>query len=928
MLKLTKRRLDASAVAAFLCVGLLTGCFDKSVDELIRDAATHRNAGQMSAAIIDLKNALQQEPKNVHARVLLAQYSLDLLDASAAEAEIQHARQDGADTISTALILAQAELLLGKDDLALQETDLPDAPSPEPKAALLAVRGRALMALGHLDQAKEALDAGFQVDSRSVDVLQAMSQYFLALHDLESARQRLIAAQAVDPKNPTTMSLLGTVEFAAGHMPEAEEAFKQVLALAPWRLYTRVGMARAQIAQSKFKDAETNLDLVLKSAPSDPDANYLRGLAAYREKDYATADQHIQRTLSATKNFAPALLLGGATSYALKHYEQANTYLTQYIYLVPQNVDARELLAAVQIALGNSGEAVKTLSDAAKGTNDAHLLSMIGEASARNGDLASASRYLAQAVSLQPDDPAMRTELGITQIALGQTDLGIEALEKAAEQDPASLRPEMALFSTFMRNKEFDKALEVATRVQKAHPNEAVSYLMAGIASLAKDDTGAARTALLKARELRPGDPITLRTLAVIALREGNPTMASQYYAELVKANPKLSAAAVGLAQIEAQSGRSEEALATLESAVQQNPDDLAARLVLSRLLLVTGKNQEALAALQPALDQNPRDPEFLEVAGRAQLGLHNTDAAINSFKLLAEAMPNSNVPYLYLTQAYIAANNNAAALEEAQKAVDIEPKDGPARFTLARLLSQQGKPDDALKILDSLAVDFPKDVSVSDLQGMLLMSQNQPEKAVAAFQRALTVADNGVLRARLALAQSSAGHVDEAEKTLLPWLDAHPDDGAARIALANIYLSANQLKKAEEQYVLVVAKFPDNVMAENNLAWILSRTGEPQQALEHSRKAAAKAPNSPQVLDTLGVILLQNKQTPDAVETLQKAIAGEPENPEIQFHLAQALAESGEKQRAIELLRTVLTSNKPFGERDEAEKLLHNLGA
>src|SRR5215469_8284458 len=117
----------------------------KSADDYIRAAQERRGAGDIAAAIIDFKNALQKDPKNWHGRILLAQSYLDLPDPIAAEAELQRARQDGADAAFVAKPLAQAELLLDKPGAALRETELPAEVPAEIRAGVMAVRAEALM---------------------------------------------------------------------------------------------------------------------------------------------------------------------------------------------------------------------------------------------------------------------------------------------------------------------------------------------------------------------------------------------------------------------------------------------------------------------------------------------------------------------------------------------------------------------------------------------------------------------------------------------------------------------------------------------------------------------------------------------------------------------------------------------------------------
>ncbi len=49
----------------------LSACEDPSAEEFIRRAEAYRQEGNVAASIIELKNALQKEPRNARARFLL-----------------------------------------------------------------------------------------------------------------------------------------------------------------------------------------------------------------------------------------------------------------------------------------------------------------------------------------------------------------------------------------------------------------------------------------------------------------------------------------------------------------------------------------------------------------------------------------------------------------------------------------------------------------------------------------------------------------------------------------------------------------------------------------------------------------------------------------------------------------------------------------
>ena len=70
--------------------------------------------GDLRTAIIEIKNALQQDPSQAEARRLLGEYSLAVGNGAEAEAELVRAQDLGADPDQLRLPLLRAWLMQGK----------------------------------------------------------------------------------------------------------------------------------------------------------------------------------------------------------------------------------------------------------------------------------------------------------------------------------------------------------------------------------------------------------------------------------------------------------------------------------------------------------------------------------------------------------------------------------------------------------------------------------------------------------------------------------------------------------------------------------------------------------------------------------------------------------------------------------------------
>ena len=81
---------QAVVLAAFF---VLAGCSSKSESELLAAAKENLQKKEPKTAVVQLKNALQQDPSSAEARFLLGQALLDSGDAVGAEIALRRAQE-------------------------------------------------------------------------------------------------------------------------------------------------------------------------------------------------------------------------------------------------------------------------------------------------------------------------------------------------------------------------------------------------------------------------------------------------------------------------------------------------------------------------------------------------------------------------------------------------------------------------------------------------------------------------------------------------------------------------------------------------------------------------------------------------------------------------------------------------------------------
>src|ERR1700674_3335052 len=111
--------------------------------EHVQKAKEFQDQGKLESAVIDLKNALQINPKNAEARLLLGEVYVSQGLGEAAENELKKAKELGMDTEALKVSMGQALLLQGLYPRVLKEIRTGANSPPQSVAKILEINGRA-----------------------------------------------------------------------------------------------------------------------------------------------------------------------------------------------------------------------------------------------------------------------------------------------------------------------------------------------------------------------------------------------------------------------------------------------------------------------------------------------------------------------------------------------------------------------------------------------------------------------------------------------------------------------------------------------------------------------------------------------------------------------------------------------------------------
>jgi tetratricopeptide (TPR) repeat protein len=378
--------------------------------------------------------------------------------------------------------------------------------------------------------------------------------------------------------------------------------------------------------------------------------------------------------------------------------------------------------------------------------------------------------------------------------------------------------------------------------------------------------------------------------------------------------------------------GNQREAVQFYRGAIDVNTDNVKARVGLARLYLLGGAADKALEIIDPAFAKHPDDVGLLTVRAAAR----------------------------------VQRKDPAAALADAQRAVQLAPADPDAVSVLAGIYKNTGEPAKAITLLEGAIKQLPGTVDLRLELAQLYAAEGQQAQTEALLVDLVRL-NPTVVAHRIRLAQFYAGlnKVDDAERILregikdLPekrelktalidflavrrsreiaetelngFIAQYPKDYALRFSLAQFYEQGNDFAKAEAVYRQVIASAElegPGITARDRLAALRIRQNDADGAEKLIAEVLAKVPRDDDALILRGNLALEGKDPKTAIADLRAVLRDQPNAIGVMRTLARAHLANGEPALAEETMRRAVDSNPADGgARLDLAQLLIQLG-
>ncbi len=924
---MNNKKLMVRRTVSILLTGLvLSACGADSPEAMLASAKDYLSKNDSKAAVIQLKNALQNNPDLAEARFLLGKALLEDGNATAAEIELRKAADLKYPADQLVPLQARALLALGQTKKVVDDLGKVQLTSTEGKADLNTTLGRAWLSLGKTDAAQAAFSEALSAVPNFGPAVFGQARIKAANRDFDAARTLLDSVLEKNPAFIEALQFKGDILAVQGKSDESGEAYRKILETKPDYLPAHASLIARHLESGKLDEAGKQFEAMKKIAPSHPQTTYVQAELLFREKKFKEAREAIQQHLKSLPESLQGLQLAGAIEYEFQSYATAERYLQDVLSKAPELGLARRMLIATYLRSRQPEKALSALQPILdKIDNNSNLLALAGEVFMQNGDADKAETYFAKAAALDPENQAKLTSVALSQLAQGETETATRELEKIASTD-TGIKADLALIASHLRARKFDQALKAIDALEKKQPDNPLTDNLRGSALVGKRDIGGARQSFEKALSKNAGYFPAAASLARLDIADKKPEEAKKRFEGVLAKDPKNTQAWLALAELLARSGgKPEEVAALIDKAVAANPADVPARLALINLHLGTKDAKKAVSAAQDALVALPDNPAILDAEGRAQQAAENYNQALSTYGKLATLTPTSPHPYLRMADVHMAAKNKEAALQSLRKALSVKPDSIEAQRGLMMFDLEAGRINDAVARARNIQKQHPENVAGYLLEGDAYALGKSWKEAANAYRSGIRKTSSPDVAIKLYAVLVAQNLPAEADKFAEGWMKDHPADGRFRLYVAETATARKDYASSIKHYKFLLDKQPDNPALMNNLAWVMGQAKDPK-AIELAENAYKLAPEQPTIIDTLGTLLVAKGDVDRGLELLKKADSLAPKNPTIKLNFAKALIKAGKTPEARKELEEIISLGEKLPAANEARTLLQGL--
>lgn len=514
--------------------------------------------------------------------------------------------------------------------------------------------------------------------------------------DIRTAFQELQKAVELDPENYKAMGLLGEIYVAAGMTEEAtriaDELIKKQpdnpsgyilmsgLAAREGRLDDSIGFlmkaAKLDPANPKPRITLGNLfllkhdrihalewyDKAVALAPDDEIVHVARGNFFFATGDREEGEKEYRKAIDLSKD-KENLRVALAEHFLYQGRMDESEKELKTVIQEMNSQKARKVLAEIMIESGKVNEAVPIVEEIVR-ENEKDL-----DGKYLKGRIALSEKRLTDAKALfgevvRQDAGMARAHLynGMTEVLMGQVELGKKEIVEATRLDPGNARAHLVLGDLYLRSNAPAAAEKEAVEILKRNPSNLRAVVLYGDSFLLRKNWMQAEEVYTTIMKRMPENPIGYFKMGIAKKLQQKHADAARFFSQ----------------------------------AIDRDPRDLDAINEYVFAMMASGNTVKAQQMVEESFKKEPQNPFVWEMAGRFRLANSEPKEAEADFLKAIEIAPDYTKPYYELAVLYATQKRLPEAEDNLRRVIVKNDRSVGAHTLLGVVLNAQGKVEDA----------------------------------------------------------------------------------------------------------------------------------------------------------------------------------------------------------------------------------------